>query len=93
MRATSGVGSKVTLIHRGSRILRTMDHDTGPFLATEMVKKGINVLFDPVIESIHANGAVRHMQLNRGREIDAECVLFATGWQQWRRERACGSPD
>jgi glutathione reductase (NADPH) len=75
----NGLGSKVTLIHRGSQILRTMDHDLGPFLAAEMGKKGIDVLFDTLIESIRAKGDVKRLQLNRGRAIDAECVLFATG--------------
>ncbi|MEO6353518.1 MAG: FAD-dependent oxidoreductase, partial [Burkholderiaceae bacterium] len=77
----NGLGSKVTLIYRGSRILRTMDHDLGPFLAAEMVKKGIDVRFDTAIESLHSDsdGAVKHLQLRSGRKIDAECVLFATG--------------
>ncbi|MDP3843638.1 MAG: glutathione-disulfide reductase [Oxalobacteraceae bacterium] len=79
----NGLGSKVTLVYRGSRLLRTMDHDLGPYLAAEMVKKGIDIRFDTVIESMHADGAVKRMQLNTklscGREIDAECVLFATG--------------
>ncbi|MGV8892505.1 MAG: glutathione-disulfide reductase [Burkholderiaceae bacterium] len=82
----NGLGSKVTLIYRGNRILRTMDHDLGPFLAAEMVKKGIDIRFNTDIESIHVDGAgvndVKHLQLSqlgRGHEIDAECVLFATG--------------
>ncbi len=86
----NGLGSKVTLVYRGSRLLRTMDHDLGPFLAAEMVKKGIDVRFDTVIESMYADGAgvddgvgnVKHLQLNQlgcVHEIDAECVLFATG--------------
>ncbi|NMM25854.1 MAG: glutathione-disulfide reductase [Glaciimonas sp.] len=78
----NGLGSKVTLIYRGSRILRTMDHDLGPFLAAEMAKKGIDVRFDTDIEAMHVDGAVKHLQLNTkpgSGGIDAECVLFATG--------------
>lgn len=75
----NGLGSKVTLIYRGNRLLRTMDHDLGPFLAAEMVKKGIDIRFDTVIEAIHANADIKRVQLNGGRELDAECVLFATG--------------
>ncbi len=78
----NGLGSKVTLVYRGSRLLRSMDHDLGPFLAAEMIKKGIDVRFDTVIESIHADSDVKRLQLSqlgRGHEIDAECVLFATG--------------
>jgi glutathione reductase (NADPH) len=79
----NGLGCKVTLVYRGNRLLRTMDHDLGPFLAAEMVKKGITVLFDTVIEAIDADTAdaanSQRVQLNGDRTIDAECVLFATG--------------
>ena len=74
-----GLGSKVTLVHRGSQLLRTMDHDLGAFLAAEMRKKGIEILFDTEIASIKPDGAVRRLQLNDGRTLAAECVLFATG--------------
>lgn len=75
----NGLGSKVTLVYRDKRLLRTMDQDLGPFLATEMIKKGIDVRFEANIEAIHADGDVKHVQLNNGLTIDAECVLFATG--------------
>lgn len=80
----NGLGSKVTLVYRGNRLLRTMDHDLGPFLASEMIKKGIDVRFDTIIESMHtdSDSDVKHLQLDQlgsGHEIDAECVLFATG--------------
>jgi glutathione reductase (NADPH) len=75
----NGLGSKVTLVYRDKRLLRTMDHDLGTFLAAEMIKKGIDVRFDAQIEAIHADGDVKHVQLNHDRTIAAECVLFATG--------------
>jgi glutathione reductase (NADPH) len=79
----NGLGCEVTLIHRGKQLLRTMDQDLGPFLAIEMEKKGITMLFDTVIEAIEADSsaetAVKRVQLNGDRSIDAECVLFATG--------------
>ncbi|MGZ3159915.1 MAG: FAD-dependent oxidoreductase, partial [Burkholderiaceae bacterium] len=75
----NGLGSKVTLIHRGNQLLRTMDHDLGTVLATEMSKKGVDIVFDTVIESMTVEGEVRRVQLSGGKTIDAECVLFATG--------------
>ena len=75
----NGLGCKVTLIYRGKRLLRSMDHDLGPFLATEMVKKGIDIRFDTVIEAIHVEAGVKRVQLTGGHAIDADCVLFATG--------------
>ena len=75
----NGLGSRVTLVNRGPRLLRAMDHDLGAFLADEMCKKGIDILFDTEIESINASGDIRHSRLNNGKTIDAECVLFASG--------------
>lgn len=75
----NGLGSKVTLLYRDKRLLRTMDHDLGTFLAAEMAKKGIDVQLEVDIKTIHAVGDVKHVQLNNGRTAEAECLLFATG--------------
>lgn len=75
----NGLGSDVTLVHRGDQILRGMDADLGKFLAVEMEKKGIKVRCNTAIQSLTAAGGVKQMQLKDGTEIDAECILFATG--------------
>jgi glutathione reductase (NADPH) len=75
----NGLGSKVTLVHRGPQILRGMDADLGKFLAVEMEKKGITVRCNTAISSLTASGADKQMQLKDGTEIDADCILFATG--------------
>ncbi|MES2934150.1 MAG: glutathione-disulfide reductase [Pseudomonadota bacterium] len=78
----NGLGCKVTLVYRGTRLLRAMDHDLGTFLALEMHKKGIDILFETDIEKIElhpADSAIKQVRLNNQRSIDAECVLFATG--------------
>ena len=78
----NGLGSKVTLLHRGPRLLRTMDADLGHFLAAEMVKKGIDVRCNETIETLTGDdgaGGVKQLRLKDGDEIDAEVVLFATG--------------
>lgn len=75
----NGLGSKVTLVYRDKRLLRTMDHDLGTFLAAELVKKGIDIRLETNVDAIRAEGDVKHVQLNDGRTLDAECVLFATG--------------
>lgn len=78
----NGLGSKVTLLHRGPRLLRTMDVDLGHFLAAEMVKKGIDVRCNETIDTLTCGDGpdgVRQLRLKDGDEIDAEVVLFATG--------------
>jgi glutathione reductase (NADPH) len=79
----NGLGSQVTLVYRGERLLRTMDADLGVFLADELVKKGIRVLFKANIDALAAShageDAVKQVTLSNGETLDAECVLFATG--------------
>lgn len=75
----NGLGSKVTLVYRDKRLLRTMDQDLGPFLAAEMLKKGIDVRLEAKIDEIRTDGVVKHVRLDDGSTIAAECVLFATG--------------
>jgi glutathione reductase (NADPH) len=75
----NGLGSKVTLVHRGPQLLRSMDADLGRFLAHEMEKKGIAVRCNTLIEGLTADGGGKQLRLKDGDEIDADCVLFATG--------------
>jgi len=76
----NGLGSQVTLVHRGRRLLRGMDADIGDFLAVEMGKKGITVLGETMITAVTAGAdAVRQVALDNGETMAAECVLFATG--------------
>ncbi|MCA1323133.1 glutathione-disulfide reductase [Herbaspirillum sp. alder98] len=79
----NGLGSDVTLVYRGERLLRTMDADLGVFLAGELVKKGIKVVFGATIDAIEAPQAgeavAKTVRLSNGDALQAECVLFATG--------------
>jgi len=76
----NGLGSDVTLVYRGKHLLRGMDAELGNFLAEEMRKKNMSILFDNNIESIEAgDSGGKQIQLSDGTEISADCVLFATG--------------
>lgn len=79
----NGLGSQVTLVYRRERLLRTMDADLGVFLADEMAKKGIKLVFDATIEEIAAaqpgEQAFKTVRLSNGESLEVECVLFATG--------------
>ncbi|WDZ97458.1 glutathione-disulfide reductase [Herbaspirillum sp. WKF16] len=79
----NGLGSQVTLVYRRERLLRTMDADLGVFLADEMAKKGIRLVFDANIEAISAQDGgeqtAKDVRLTNGETLQAECVLFATG--------------
>ncbi|MCW5298123.1 glutathione-disulfide reductase [Herbaspirillum lusitanum] len=75
----NGLGSEVTLVYRGKSLLRGMDSELGIFLAEEMRKKGMNILFENNIDAIASDGAGKRVKLSDGKTIDADCVLFATG--------------
>ncbi|WP_050478617.1 glutathione-disulfide reductase [Herbaspirillum rhizosphaerae] len=75
----NGLGSDVTLVYRGKHLLRGMDSELGVFLAEEMRKKGMKILFENNIEALKAVGDARQVTLSDGATIDADCVLFATG--------------
>ena len=75
----NGLGSDVTLVYRGKHLLRGMDSELGVFLAEEMRKKGMKILFENNIEALKAVGDGRQVTLSDGTMIDADCVLFATG--------------
>ena len=75
----NGLGTEVTLVYRGARLLRSMDDDLGFFLAAEMTKKGVRIVINTVIDEVKAEGGIKHVHLSDGSIIDAECVLFATG--------------
>lgn len=77
----NGLGCKVTLVQRGTQILRTMDSDLGRFLIGEMRKKGINIVLDTKITSVTADGEKKQVRLSDGHTLGCDCVLFATGRQ------------
>ena len=76
----NGLGTKVTLIHRGPQFLRGMDADLGKFLAEEMRKKGIDVRTEVNLDSITmtADGK-KHVRFKEGATLDVDTVVFATG--------------
>lgn len=75
----NGLGCKVTLVQRGTQILRSMDTDLGHFLIAEMRKKGVEIALDTKILSITAHGDSKQVNLSDGRTLDSDCILFATG--------------
>jgi glutathione reductase (NADPH) len=75
-----GLGVDTTLCYRGHKLLKRFDDDIGDFLAAEMTKQGINILFNTDIEAIESTSddgfAVR---LIDGSKITTDLVMYATG--------------
>jgi glutathione reductase (NADPH) len=84
-----GLGSKVTVIHRGNQILRGFDADIRNHLHDELAKKGIRILLDTEVQAIAANVrgdaagppglAVRLKSTPAAASLHADAVMFATG--------------
>jgi glutathione reductase (NADPH) len=76
----AGLGSKVTLVYRGPRLLRGFDDDLGDMLAEAMAKKGIEVRLETRIAGVeNAGGGLRRIRFSDGGAIEAECAMLATG--------------
>ncbi|MFQ5659154.1 MAG: glutathione-disulfide reductase [Gammaproteobacteria bacterium] len=75
----NGLGVDTALIYRGPLFLRGFDGETREFLATEMQKKGIELLFNTSVTSIVNNGREFTAQLATGKELKADLIMYATG--------------
>ncbi len=74
-----GLGVATTLCYRGNKLLRGFDQDIRDFIASEMLKKGINILFDTRIETIEQkNGHYLALDQN-DHAIETDFVMYATG--------------
>ncbi len=76
-----GMGTQVTLVHRGSLFLTGFDQDVRETLANEMQKKGIDLRFDSQVEKIEKTKSGVRATLTGGISLEAEEIMFATGRQ------------
>jgi glutathione reductase (NADPH) len=74
-----GLGVDVTLIHRGTEILRGFDQDMRQGLQKAMTEKGITFLLEDQISSIEEQGARRLVKTKAGKEIAFDQVMLALG--------------
>ena len=82
----NGLGSQVTLLHRGPQLLRGFDAEIANFMMAEMRKKGVDVRLDARIAAVERRGEVQRLQLADDSVLEADTVLHATG----RRARSRG---
>jgi glutathione reductase (NADPH) len=74
-----GLGSKVTLIHRGMGILTAFDRELGHNLLHEMSRQGIETHLHTVITRLEKTGDGITAICNEQRSFDVDCVLYAAG--------------
>jgi glutathione reductase (NADPH) len=75
-----GLGVDTTICLRGHTLLAGFDEDISGFLADEMTRKGINILFNTELEAIESTaGAEFSVHLMDGSKITTDLVMYATG--------------
>ncbi len=75
----NGMGAQVTQIYRGPQILRGFDDDVRNTLAGELVKKGIDLRVETLIDRIEAAAAGKVVHLSDGSTLECDLVMAATG--------------
>jgi glutathione reductase (NADPH) len=75
----NGLGAKVTQLYRGEQVLRGFDDDVRSFLATESIKKGVDLQLKSDVASIRHTSEGLLVQLQSGNELRVDAVLYATG--------------
>ena len=75
----AGLGSHVTLVYRGEKILRGFDDDVRAHLRVEMEARGIKVITGCKVAAIEHTGGHYSVQLSSGNKITADRVMFAVG--------------
>ena len=75
----NGLGSKVTQLYRGARVLRGFDDDIRAFIEHEMRKHGVDLHTSADVKSIEKTAQGLRAHLTDGRTVMADSVLYATG--------------
>ncbi len=75
----SGLGSKVTLVHRGDKLLRGFDEDIRDAIGTSYAERGVDLVLQTTLSRIEkvTDGLV--VQLSGDRTVVVDQVLIATG--------------
>jgi glutathione reductase (NADPH) len=75
----AGLGSAVTLIYRGTNILRGFDDDVRTHLRAEMERHGIAIATGDTVVGVEQAGGAYTVALAGGKRIEVDRVMFATG--------------
>ncbi|MGH7796951.1 MAG: glutathione-disulfide reductase [Candidatus Binatia bacterium] len=74
-----GLGAHTVQLYRGELFLRGFDEDIRITLATEMLKRGIDLRFAADVTKIEKLGNTLHATLTDGSVIETDHILYATG--------------
>ena len=75
----NGLGSEVTLLYRGEKILRGFDEDLRDDLTKALIARGIKVVTGTVFRKIEKRADGLSASLSDGSTIRADTIMFAIG--------------
>src|SRR5262249_25095275 len=75
----NGLGSEVTLVYRGEKILRGFDEDVREHLMRELGLRGIKVLTHKIVKCIEKVDRGLDVALSDNAQIIVDLTMFATG--------------
>ena len=74
-----GLGASVTQLYRGAQVLRGFDQEIRHFIATEMLKSGVDLRLNADVASIFKTASGLQVTLQDGSSLEFDAVLYATG--------------
>ena len=74
-----GLGASVTQLYRGAQVLRGFDQEIRHFIATEMLKSGVDLRLNADVASIFKTASGLQVTLQDGSGLEVDAVLYATG--------------
>jgi glutathione reductase (NADPH) len=74
-----GLGSRVTLLHRGDKLLRGFDEDVRETLGAAYARRGIDLRLNRTVERLERRGGAIAATLSDGSVLEVDEVLVATG--------------
>jgi NAD(P) transhydrogenase len=73
------LGTKVTLVERGTCLMSVMDGELSDCMEELFKKWGMTILFGSTVESVAAKGGALEVELSTGNRVFPDTVLFAAG--------------
>jgi len=74
-----GLGSHVSLVYRGEKVLRGFDNDMRDALADSMKQRGLDVLLGSEFTKVEKRGQSLHAETNKGDVIECDQIMLAIG--------------
>jgi glutathione reductase (NADPH) len=75
----NGLGSEVTLVYRGEKILRGFDDDVREHLTRELMLRGIKVLTRKIVAAVEKVDHGFDVALSDNEQVVVDLAMFATG--------------